>query len=447
MTEPRLSYKLFRLVSALNYHLPRRLTKGGLLVLAGMVMAGAVGADIDQSVAFESFALLFSLLLVALLWAPWLRGRFSIERSVPRVASVGQPFRYRVQVQNRSNRSYRHIEVFEDFAQPHPSYEDFKRFMRPMVKPFRLAPRPTPIIDLRPATTRSGLIHHLGPQAAAETEVEIMPLRRGPLRLCGATVARQDPLGLARGFVKVAHPETILVLPKRYRMPPLNFAGNPQYQLGGVALASSIGESEEFISLRDYRPGDPFRRIHWRSWARAGRPIVKEHQDEFFVRHALVLDTCAAKVTWQTFEEAVSVAASLACGVDTQECLLDLLFVGSEAFCVTAGRGLGQAEQLLAILASVQPHSENHFEPLRDLVLRHQPLLSSCLCVLVAWDEPRRDLVRQLRTRGLPVLALVISAEPVIQPVEAAADDALKVHFLRPGHIAEDLQALESITI
>ena len=64
-----------------------------------------------------------------------------------------------------------------------------------------------------------------------------------------------------------------------------------RYQEGGVALAANIGRSEEFVSLREYRHGDPVRHIHWRSWAKTGKPIVKEFEDEFFVRHALVLDT------------------------------------------------------------------------------------------------------------------------------------------------------------
>ena len=76
-------------------------------------------------------------------------------------------------------------------------------------------------------------------------------------------------------------------------MPHIQLRGQRKYQPGGVALASSIGESDEFVALRDYRAGDPMRRIHWRSWARVGRPVVREYQDEFFVRHALVLDTFA----------------------------------------------------------------------------------------------------------------------------------------------------------
>ncbi len=56
----------------------------------------------------------------------------------------------------------------------------------------------------------------------------------------------------------------------------------------------------------------------------------------------------------ETFEEAISVAASFACGVLTQESLLDLLFVGAQAYCFTTGRGLAHVDQMLEILASVR---------------------------------------------------------------------------------------------
>ena len=82
------------------------------------------------------------------------------------------------------------------------------------------------------------------------------------------------------------------------------------------------------MALRDYRPGDPPRHIHWRSWAKMGRPIVKEFEDEFFVRHALILDTFCEAPEADRFEESVSVAASFACSLQTQDSLLDLLFVG-----------------------------------------------------------------------------------------------------------------------
>src|SRR3970282_2553914 len=103
----------------------------------------------------------------------------------------------------------------------------------------------------------------------------------------------------------------VVALPRRYRLPRLVLPGRRKHQPGGVALATSVGASEEFLALREYRPGDPLQHIHWKSFARTGRPIVKEFQDEFFERHALVLDTFSHAGGEAAFEEAVSIAASV----------------------------------------------------------------------------------------------------------------------------------------
>src|SRR5207302_10880458 len=228
------------------------------------------------------------------------------------------------------------------------------------------------------------------PREEVEVRLELIPLRRGLLRFNAVRLARPDPLGLLRALAKVPLPQTTLILPRRYRLPPVSFPGTLKYQDGGVALASRVGQSEEFVALRDYRHGDPLRHIHWRSWAKACKPVVKEFEDEFFVRHALVLDTFTAYPHSEIFEEAISVAASFACAIQTQESLLDLLFVGPQSYCFTAGRGLAHTDQMLEILASVQPCTEKLFSELEHLVLTHVKSVSGCICVLLAWDDGRQ---------------------------------------------------------
>ena len=162
------------------------------------------------------------------------------------------------------------------------------------------------------ATVVDVAVPPLAPGAVGGVQAELTPLRRGRLTLGGVNVARSDALGVARTTVTVPVTQSLLVLPRRYPVPSVELPGGRKYHQGGMALASSVGDSEEFVALRDYQPGDPLRRIHWRSWAKLGTPIVKEHQNEFFVRHALVLDTFVDTEPSDVFEEAVSVAASLA---------------------------------------------------------------------------------------------------------------------------------------
>jgi len=250
---------------------------------------------------------------------------------------------------------------------------------------------------------------------------------------------------LWKSYKKIPIPQTVLVLPKRYPLPPIPLPGTRKYQPGGVALASSVGDSEEFLSVRDYRPGDPLRRIHWKSWAKMGEPIVKEYQDEFFVRHALILDTFQKTEQSEVLEEALSVAASFAYTIQTQESLLDLMFVGTEAYCFTSGRGIAHVDRMLEILASVRACSDKPFSTLPALVMERSSLLSGCVCVLLSWDEERQKLIHLLKVLGLPVLVLVITddeaAKPLLDPGPMKSDPE-NLHRLQVGKIKEGLAQL-----
>jgi uncharacterized protein (DUF58 family) len=294
------------------------------------------------------------------------------------------------------------------------------------------------------ATVKEGEIPSLHPGERGEVMMELTPLRRGVVRFVAATVARPDPLGIYRALRKQPLPQSLVVLPRRYPLPPIALPGGLKYQQGGVAMASNIGQSEEFVSLREYRRGDPPRHIHWRSWAKAGKPIVKEFEDEFFVRHALVLDTFTPRPFSDVFEEAVSVAASFACTVLTQESLLDLLFVGPEAFCFTAGRGLAHADQMLEILASVRPCNEQPFTLLETLVVNHANTVSGCICVMLAWDDTRKKFVEKLKLLGLPLLVVVIRPAGETQPLDPGpmSDAPERLHALEIGRIEEQLALL-----
>ena len=468
-----LAYRFYRCVSALQYWARRRLTPGGWIVLAGLILTGGMATDTEQSLGYQAFALLFCLSVAAVAVAPFFRARFSAERLLPKFGSAGRPVRYTVSIRNRGGQAQTGLQVLDNLSDPRPTFEEFCAILRPQQrsKMFQFANAP----DFRRVRALTPeFLAPLPPGGAGEVEIELLPLKRGVLHFNSLTVARPDPFLLFRAFSHVKLPGSITILPKRYPLPHFALPGAQQYQHGGVALAAAIGESEEFVSLRDYRPGDPMRRIHWRSWAKAGRPVVKEFQDEFFVRHALILDTfgaqggsarAASRVSGAkvnsplndsprsarratsepgdaaVFEEAVSVAASFACTIDTQESLLDLLFIGPQAFCFTIGRGVAHADQMLEILASVKQIAGQSFAALEQLVVEHAPSVSGCICILTAWDEPRRRLVRKLTALGVPTLALLVR-EAGAPPFERGADDPEILHLLEVGKIEEGLAKL-----
>ena len=247
-----------------------------MLVLIALAASGAVGADMDQTVAFQIFAFLLSLLLVSMLAAPFFRGRFVARRILPRFGSVGQPLAYHLVVRNATRRTQRALEVIDEPVDPRPTKAEFTHARRRLVLEGFRKLRLTSSVPLQPIASgvKPVALPILREHAEATVRSEMIPLRRGTLRFAAVTIARPDPLGLFRGFIRNPLPQTVLILPKRYPLPNFTLPGARTYQRGGVALASAIGESDEFVALRDYRPGDPLRHIHCNMDASHGVRII-----------------------------------------------------------------------------------------------------------------------------------------------------------------------------
>lgn len=427
----RLSYRMFRAVTAISYWASRRFTAAGALVLTGAILTAALGVDTTQSVAYQAFGFFAALLLVAVLTVPLLRTLVTVERKLPRAVTAGEPFTYRVRVSNARTRTVDGLSLFEDFPDPRPSlaallsaarFPTYRAWKR-LVNASRLADVP----EQRLPALAAG--------AVAETEVQARALKRGIVHSRGVTVAHADPLGLVKALQRVPQQANLVVLPRRYALPAFTLPGSRRYQQGGVALASSVGDSEEFLGLRDYRPGDPLQRIHWKSFARAARPVVKEYQDEYFERHALVLDTFTQGIGERNFEDAVSIAASFAYTIETRECLLDLMFVGAESYSYTAGRGQLTPGSLLDILAGVQPCRDRPISMLKEAVLAKRLSLTGCICVLLGWDEPRRQLAEALQANGIALRVVAVCEKP-------PADRPPWLLVVEPGRIEEGLVRL-----
>lgn len=435
-----------RVVSSTWYWLRRRFTPAGLCVLGALLVTASVGSDVTNDVLYQAFSVLLAMLGLSILLGLFWRARFSVKRILPRVGSAGQALFYRVEITNLSGKVQADLTLLEGLADPRPGYSDWLAFQlaeNKRVRPFRLNQRRR-ANPFRLAVSKVIEAPPLPKHGTLEVNMELWPTRRGIVQFDGLTLARPDPLGLFRGFSRVRAPQKVLILPRRYPLPPIALPGTMKYQEGGVALAANVGRSEEFVALREYRYGDPLRNIHWRSWARVGKPVVKEFEDEFFVRHALVLDTFNAEPYSEVLEAAVSVAASFACTVLTQESLLDLLFVGAQTYCFTAGRGLAQPEQMLEILASVKHCPDKKFELLEQVVMNHVTAVSGCILVLQTWDEGRRRLVEKLKTLGVPLLALVILPVAGKPPMDAEQlNTALAtIRFLEVSKLEEGLRAL-----
>ena len=444
----RLLYRNFRLVYRISRWTRDRFTPAGSLLLGGAIGSGIFGIDTRQSLAFQVFSIITSLVFLAMLSAFTFRGKFRIRRILPDFGTVGEALNYKLLVENLNGRWERDLLLIDELDSPIPGFDEFKFGTDPQDKKRNWFdrkigyPRLMGLIQKkRGASTEPVAMDDLPPTGEIEFNARLLPMRRGHLHFLRTRIARPDPLGIYQSIKDHINPDSLLVLPKRYRMPVINLKGIRKYQKGGLSLAGSVGDSREFMSLRDYRPGDPLKAIHWRSYAKRGHPVVKEFHDEFYVRQGLLLDTFIENSTEENFEEGVSIAASLSVSLNSRDSLLDLMFVGAETYRFTSGRGMGKTENMLEILACVMPCRHHSFTSLENMIIRHLPDISGLICVLLNWDEKRRNLINRIRSRNIPLMVFLISEDngkqPDISSVDINPDCFITLH---PGRIQEQLK-------
>jgi uncharacterized protein (DUF58 family) len=100
------------------------------------------------------------------------------------------------------------------------------------------------------------------------------PLGRGAIVASNWVLESSDPLGFFRFRRKGTNGEIGLVLPRFTSLSSLPQAR----ELEASVSAPRSGSGTELFGVREYRPGDPLRRIHWRSSARLGELVVREYE-------------------------------------------------------------------------------------------------------------------------------------------------------------------------
>jgi uncharacterized protein (DUF58 family) len=236
--------------------------------------------------------------------------------------------------------------------------------------------------------------------------------KRGVYRLKGMRVESDFPALLMVASHCVEEDRPLMVYPQFTRLARLHLPTGRRYHPGGVALASNLGESFEFIGNREYREGDSIRDIDWRATARLSRPIVREYRDEYFLRVAVILDTHIPKgakpVMRDSFEHAVSLSAGISDYMARQEYLVDIFAAGPNLYHLTAGRSLAYLDQILDILACVEENPEEPFQVIEPEIMENLARITTVICVFLDWNEARRAFVNRLAQNGAGVKVVIV---------------------------------------
>lgn len=355
------------------------LSEEGRILVAVSILVGFFGIDVQVSEVYVLWAAIAGLFVGSFAVRGLYRlRRVSIDVLAPRRVTVGEELRFRVVLRNEGERDAFAVRVRGPFLPWDGSWTG------------------------RPPTVR-----HLRAGAEEIAEIGARFVARGEHHLDPFGACALVPLGLTVGRAILSGGTKLLVVPKIANVARLSMPVGRRHQPGGVALASRTGESMDLLGVRPYRPGDPVKHLHAKTWARVRVPVVREYQEEYFSRVGVVLDTGTRDEP--ALEASISLAAGVIACLSRGEALIDLLVVGGELHDLTIGRHLGFLEQALDLLACVEPSKE----PVSagDLLARLAPHLGRLSCVIVVTTSPDREMEERIRGHGVACSTLVVGDE------------------------------------
>ncbi|CAM5290044.1 DUF58 domain-containing protein [Leifsonia shinshuensis] len=119
---------------------------------------------------------------------------------------------------------------------------------------------------------------------------DIVARTRGSHPVGPLIVSRTDPFGIAYAEYAVGQPRQFLVTP---RVVPLSSGELDVAHSEGAEhelQRHSIPSADELIA-REYRPGDPLRRVHWRATARHDKLMVRQEEQRSNPEAWILMDT------------------------------------------------------------------------------------------------------------------------------------------------------------
>ncbi len=258
----------------------------------------------------------------------------------------------------------------------------------------------------------------------AETEINLssylMPEKRGVYNMPAPVADSTFPFGIFRWISRGHEMQRLLIYPDYRILNSVSLPVGQRYQRNANPRVSKVGESMEFLGCRQFRTGDNPRHIHWPSTARTGELIVREFQEEYLSRMAIIVDTSARgpsllrrfisikDFVYTDLEAALSLSAAISEHLLRGDFVVDIFAAGPEIYHLKTGRSLAQFENILDILACIEPCPGECFGRLKPEILNEISCIGSVIVILLKWDKTRETLIRQLVEAGTAVKTIVL---------------------------------------
>ncbi len=259
---------------------------------------------------------------------------------------------------------------------------------------------------------------------------QIRCLRRGFYQFGPVELEAGDVFGLFSRKRRIDQPQWLIVYPK---VEGLTDLGLPPKEPFGPAKAERqlFDDPIRTVGVRDYRPEDELRRIHWKATARRQELQSRVYEPSTAHNLVIMLNVASLAKHWQGYvperlERVVSVSASIAAYAADKRWPVGVIANGAlpksdQAIKVLPGRDPGQLTRLMEALAAVSPVATKQIEDLIRLESPRLPWGSTLVVVTAIVTDPLKATLADLHAEGrrlvLVTLEKVDEADPLLQGI------------------------------
>jgi uncharacterized protein (DUF58 family) len=262
--------------------------------------------------------------------------------------------------------------------------------------------------------------------------------RWGSYRLGSVCVRATGPLGLLVAEQRFAATLDLQVLPSAETLRRLVRPVDSRATAGNQ-VAKTHERGLEFADIRPFAPGDRPRDLNWRATARHGTLHVNVQHPDRSTDVVLVVDAFSEA----TLPAAVRAANSLAGAYLKYRDRVGLVSMGGLTEWLRPGAGARQEYLLVQTLLQAQVFASVADRGIEQLPPDVLPRKALVVALSPLEDERFRRLLVDLRTRGIDLVVIEVSAEQIVVPtVGRTGETAHRLWSLQRDLVRNQLRAL-----
>lgn len=264
---------------------------------------------------------------------------------------------------------------------------------------------------------------------------------RGVYNIGPVMIRNEDPFSLFYRETETKNFSYLTVYPKIEEIKEMPIK-TPGYRVSpGLIPSKTIGKGIEFFSLRDYQPGDAFKDINWKAYARLGKLIVSEKTKETTADIILILD--AMEISETGFESKTSLiyscraCASLANFFLRRNNNVGLITYSDRIETVNPGFGERQLYKILDSLASIRGKGEMRTGSVTEYITKKFSSKSSVIFISsLENDETIKNSVIRLKSLGFD-LTIISPSTIHFESIEPGVYEEIK---MKRGKLLSELR-------